>query len=177
MRRFYRRLRREPRSRLHAQTGRVKLLKKIKINDKWKLATALFDSKGRVRRDHVNVEGKDELHPEGTYYLEWWSRGERSREAAGPDAFIAAERARHKQAELSADAQRPARCRRPRSKPGTRHRQRRALTKYEDYIRYHRSLRTFRTYRPILTPSVNSAPAPTSTRSSAGPCWTSLRAA
>ena len=47
--------------------GRVKLLKKIKHNDNWIFATALFDTKGRVRRDHVTVEGRDELHPEGVY--------------------------------------------------------------------------------------------------------------
>ena len=82
--------------------ARVILLKQIKHDGKWIPAPALFDSKGRVRRDHVTVQGRDELHPEGTYYLEWWSGGERSREAGGPDAFLAAERARHKQAELSA---------------------------------------------------------------------------
>jgi len=128
----------------------VKLLKKIKTDDVWKLAPALFDSKARVRRDHVKVAGKDELHAEGTYYLEWWSGGERSREAAGPDAFIAAERARHKQAELDAirnglidTSAAPESPERVTVKD--------ALAKYEDYIRYHRSLRTFRTYRPILT--------------------------
>ena len=48
--------------------SRVKLLKKIKIPShdgaKWTFATALFDTKGRVRRDHVMVNGKDEVHPE-----------------------------------------------------------------------------------------------------------------
>jgi hypothetical protein len=31
----------------------------------------LFDSKGRVRRDHVRVQGRDEAHPEGGYFIEW----------------------------------------------------------------------------------------------------------
>jgi len=128
--------------------GRVKLLKKIKHNDKWIFATALFDSKGRVRRDHVTVETCDELHTEGVYFLQWWNAGIRTHEAVGPDAFVAAERARRKQAELSA----------VRSGVTTDHTEakadritvKNALEKYEDYIRYHRSLRTFRTYRPIL---------------------------
>ncbi len=81
---------------------RVKLLKQIKVNDKWMLAPALFDSKGRVRRDHVRVKGKDEIHPEGSYFIEWWDEGRRHREAAGADAFDAADKARVKQAELSA---------------------------------------------------------------------------
>jgi hypothetical protein len=46
--------------------GTVKLLKKRKTNEVWKLAPALFDSKARVRRDHIKVAGKDELHAEGT---------------------------------------------------------------------------------------------------------------
>jgi hypothetical protein len=46
--------------------GTVKLLKKMKTNEVWKLAPALFDSKARVRRDHIKVAGKDELHAEGT---------------------------------------------------------------------------------------------------------------
>jgi len=39
--------------------------------------SALFDSKGRVRRDHVMIEGRDEAHSEGSYYLEWWDGGKR----------------------------------------------------------------------------------------------------
>ena len=54
---------------------RVTLLKQIKSNDKWIPAAALFDSKGRVRRDHVRVAGRDEVHPEGSYFLEWWEEG------------------------------------------------------------------------------------------------------
>jgi hypothetical protein len=65
------------------RSSRVKLLKQVKINDKWVLATALFDTKGRVRKDHVRVSGDDENHPEGSYFLEWWDQGQRHREAAG----------------------------------------------------------------------------------------------
>ena len=71
---------------------RAKLLKKIKNNGNWILVPALFDSKGRVRRDHVRVAGRDEVHPEGSYFIEWWEEGRRVKEAAGPDAFIAAEK-------------------------------------------------------------------------------------
>jgi integrase/recombinase XerD len=82
--------------------SRVKLLKQIKVDSAWALAPALFDSKGRIRRDHVMIEGRDEAHPEGSYFLEFWDQGKRKREAVGPDAFVAAEHAKHPQAELSA---------------------------------------------------------------------------
>ncbi len=82
--------------------GDVKLFKQIKIDGSWKLAPALYDSKGRVRRDHVRVQGRDEQHAEGTYYLEYWTAGKRTREPAGADAFMAAEAAKRKQAERGA---------------------------------------------------------------------------
>src|ERR1017187_10403346 len=84
------------------RSSRVKLLKQVKINDKWVLATALFDTKGRVRKDRVLVSGNDENHCEGSYFIEWWDHGQRHREAAGALAQDAAERARIKQAELAA---------------------------------------------------------------------------
>jgi integrase/recombinase XerD len=127
--------------------GEVKLFKQIKINGAWKLAPALFDTKGRVRRDHVRVKGGDEIHPEGCYYLEWWDAGKRTREPGGPDAFIAAEKARHKHAERIAVRSGivPANDNAPDHTP-----LKTAIDKYEQYIQFHRSLRTFRTYRPIL---------------------------
>ena len=84
------------------RSSRVKLFKQIKINDKWALAPVLFDSKGRVRKDRVLVNGGEENHPEGSYFIEWWDRGQRYREAVGPHAPDAAEKARIKQAELAA---------------------------------------------------------------------------
>jgi integrase/recombinase XerD len=129
--------------------GRVKLLKKIKHNDKWVFAPALFDSKARVRRDHVAVEGRDVLHPEGVYFLQWWKDGTRTHEAVGADAFLAAEKAKHKQAEM--DAVRNGLMPEPVAEAEPEHTTlTAAIDSYTEYIRYHRSLRTFRTYRPIL---------------------------
>jgi hypothetical protein len=131
------------------KTPRVTLLKQVKANDKWMPAPALFDSKGRIRRDHVRIAGRDEAHPEGSYFIEWWEGGRRVKEAVGPDAFIAAEKARNKQAELSAIR---SGFIAPEPEPAVQERitVAEALDKYCEYIRYHRTLRTFRTYRPIL---------------------------
>ena len=137
--------------------ARVILLKQIKHDGRWIPAPALFDSKGRVRRDHVRVQSRDEVHPEGSYFIEWREEGRRIKQAAGPDAFIAAELGRRKQAELSAVRNgiipAPANDNHATEVP-ERIRLTEALDRYSEYIRYHRSLRTFRTYRPILpTPS------------------------
>jgi hypothetical protein len=85
-----------------AQRVRVILLKQINHSGRWIPAPALFDSKGRVRRDHVRVKGRDAVHSEGGYFIEWRENGKRVKQSAGPDAFAAAELARRKQAELSA---------------------------------------------------------------------------
>ena len=132
------------------KTFRIKLFKQIKIGESWIHAPALFDSKGRIRRDHVRVNGTDEVHAEGSYYVEFWDRGKRSREAVGPDAFAAAEKARIRQAELAAmrDGIIPALVA-PAPEP-ERPQSSRPSESYTEYIQYHRSLRTFRTYRPIL---------------------------
>jgi integrase/recombinase XerD len=132
------------------RSSRVKLFKQVKMNGKWTLAVALFDSKGRVRKDHVLVKGKDENRPEGSYFIEWWENGHRHREAVGAHAQDAAEKARIKQAELAAvrNGVIPAL---PAIEETPKHTVLAvALDGYAEYVRYHRSLRTFRTYRPIL---------------------------
>jgi integrase len=130
--------------------SRVKLLKQIKIDGNWTHAPALYDSKGRIRRDHVRVNGSDEVHAEGGYFMEFWDQGKRHREVAGPDAFTAAEKARVKQAELSAMRHGiiPPRVEPPAEPERTTVAD--AVKNYTEYIQFHRSLRTFRTYRPIL---------------------------
>ena len=130
--------------------GSVRVLKQIKLPHRWILATALFDSRGRIRPDHVRVKGKDETHPEGSYFIEWSERGRLCKQAVGPDAQHAADTARVKEAQLTAERNGiiPA-APKPEPKP-----ERTALTSalddYVEYVRYHRSLRTYRTYRPIL---------------------------
>src|SRR5579859_1740786 len=132
------------------KSSRVKLFKQVKINDKWALAVVLFDSKGRVRKDHVLVNGKDENHPEGSYFIEWWDRGQRHREAAGPRALDAAEKARIKQTELAAMRDGVIPLTPAVEAAAERTSLAAALDSYKEYVQYHRSLRTFRTYRPIL---------------------------
>ncbi|MGA8232263.1 MAG: site-specific integrase [Candidatus Acidiferrales bacterium] len=129
---------------------RVRLLKQIKIDGKWARVPALYDNKGRIRRDHVRVNGTDEVHPEGSYCIEFWDHGKRRRDSAGPDAFAAAEKARIKDAEISAIRHGiipPPAAPAPEPERTT---VADAVKSYTEYIQYHRSLRTFRTYRPML---------------------------
>src|SRR5260370_7181669 len=79
----------------------VRVLKQIKLPHRWTLATALFDSRGRIRPDHVRVKGKDETHPEGSYFIEWSDHGRLYKQAVGPDAQQAADKPPIKKQQLT----------------------------------------------------------------------------
>ena len=96
------------------------------------------------------IEGRDEAHSEGSYYLEWWDGGKRYREGAGPNAFAAAEKVRVKQAALTAVRSGIIPPLATVELVPQRTMLAAALDGYKDYVQYHRTLRTFRTYRPIL---------------------------
>ena len=79
---------------------RVKILKYIKVGDAWRFANVIKRS-GRIVRDHVLITGRDEHHPEGSYYLEWYEHGKRHRKAVADFATVA-EAARLKAIEVEA---------------------------------------------------------------------------
>src|SRR6202521_6136706 len=57
---------------------------------------------GRVKPDLVIVNGQQERHPEGAYYLEWREDGRRVRVSVGKDGADANARRQRKEAELNA---------------------------------------------------------------------------
>jgi integrase/recombinase XerD len=125
---------------------RVNVLKKVRVNGAWKLASVL-ERNGKIVRDHVLISGNDEHHPEGGYYLEWYQEGKRRRKAVG-DFSEVIEAARRKSIEVNAqkagiiDA----------SEGLEQHRVTisQAIDKYLDFIKDHRKQRTYLTYRYTL---------------------------
>src|SRR5258708_25914901 len=66
----------------------------VKGNGRWPFAPVV-ERNGRIVRDHVLVKGRDEHHPEGRYYLEWYEDGSRHREpVAAFDLVLTAARAK-----------------------------------------------------------------------------------
>ena len=61
-----------------------------------------LSANGRVKPDLVIVNGEQERHPEGAYYLEWRENGRRVRLSVGKDAADASARRLRKEAELNA---------------------------------------------------------------------------
>ena len=128
---------------------RVNVIKRIKLGSKWPFAPVV-EHNGRIVRDHVWVAGRDEHHAEGRYYLEWYEAGKRRRKPV-PKFENLLQAARAKSIQLNAlkagllapdDA--------PVVDEPARLTMNSAIDDYLEYIRKHRSLRTYRTYRPTL---------------------------
>jgi len=128
---------------------RVNVIKRIKLGSKWPFAPVV-ERNGRIVRDHVWVQKRDEHHPEGRYYLEWYEDGRRRRKPVERyDLLLPAARA--KSIELNAvRAGLLALPEAPTTSAPARLTMDAAIDQYLEYIRKHRSLRTYRTYRPVL---------------------------
>lgn len=132
-------------------SNRAKVLKYVKVGDHWRFAKVV-ERNGRIVRDHVLVAGKDEHHPEGTYYLEWYETDNRRRRKAVANFSDLIEEAQRKAIEV--DAMRAgviAPSTSPSAASPARLRVGRAIDDYLDFIRHHRSHRTFLTYRYTLS--------------------------
>jgi integrase len=80
----------------------VNLTKRIQTPHGMRYCRVLLSVNGRVKPDVVVVNGKEERHPEGAYYLEWREGAKRVRLSVGKDAADASARRQRKEAELNA---------------------------------------------------------------------------
>lgn len=128
---------------------RVNVIKMVKVNGKWPFAPVV-ERNGRIVRDHVWIRGRDEHHPEGRYYLEWYEAGKRRREAIGSfDRALTAARAKF--VELEARKAGLLSVPEPRFRPAPdRLTLAVAIDEYLEWVKTQRSLRTYRAYRPTL---------------------------
>lgn len=73
----------------------VNLTKYVKLGGQWRFCPVVFSGNGRIKPDQVLANGKPETHSEGTYYVEWYDSGKRTRRSVGKnalDAFAAQKR-------------------------------------------------------------------------------------
>jgi integrase/recombinase XerD len=85
---------------------RVNLTKRINTSDGLRYCPALVSDNGRIRPDWVWVDGKEERHSEGAYYIDYTdASGKRIRTSVGKAAKEAQAHRLHKEAELRALAQ------------------------------------------------------------------------
>ena len=79
----------------------VNLTKRVKTPQGLRFCPAVISANGRVKPDWIIVAAKEERHPEGAYYLEWYDGRRRVRLSVGKDAVTAAAR-RHRQEQVLA---------------------------------------------------------------------------
>jgi integrase/recombinase XerD len=80
----------------------VNLTKRIQTQHGMRYCRVVLSANGRVKPDYVYVNGHQERHPEGAYYLEWREGSKRVRFSVGKDAQDAAAGRLRKEAELNA---------------------------------------------------------------------------
>jgi integrase/recombinase XerD len=80
----------------------VNLTKRVQTPHGWRYCRIVLSANGRVKPDVVVVNGKEERHPEGAYYLEWREGSKRVRLSVGKDPADAGARRQRKEAELNA---------------------------------------------------------------------------
>src|SRR5258707_4440554 len=80
----------------------VNLTKRVQTPHGWRYRRVLLSANGRVKPDVVVVNGKEERHSEGAYYLEWREGTKRVRLSVGKDPADASARRLRKEAELNA---------------------------------------------------------------------------
>lgn len=83
----------------------VNLTKRIDTPEGRRFCKVVIGPNGRIKPDWVLVNGREEKHPEGGYYLDWRTDGLRRRMAVGTDATAASNSRSRKQAELEAITQ------------------------------------------------------------------------
>lgn len=81
---------------------KVNITKRIETPEGRRYCPVVVDSHGCVQADWVIVNGRQEKHLKGTYYLDWSADGRRRRKSIGQDAAIAGRRLIRKQRELNA---------------------------------------------------------------------------
>jgi integrase/recombinase XerD len=80
----------------------VKLTKRVHTSKGLRYCPVVIALNGRVKPDWVKVNGNQERHPEGAYYIEWCVGSKRVRLSAGKDAANASSDRQRKESELNA---------------------------------------------------------------------------
>jgi integrase/recombinase XerD len=80
----------------------VNLTKRVQTQRGMRYCPAVVAANGRIKPNVVIVNGQEERHPEGAYYLEWREGSRRVRLSVGKDAQDAATRRQRREAELNA---------------------------------------------------------------------------
>jgi integrase/recombinase XerD len=79
----------------------VNLTKRVQTPEGLRYCPVVTSANGRVKPNAVMVDGREQRHPEGAYYIEWRDTGKRIRLSVGKDAAEAAAMRLRKETELN----------------------------------------------------------------------------
>lgn len=138
-------------ARARQYADRVNIVKYIKCGDSWRFAPVI-ERNGKIVRDHVRIDGRDEHHPEGTYYIEWYESGKRRRQSVVEfnEIVDAARRKSIERRAVIAGVLEKSPAEVETSETNARTTLSAAVTHYLKFVKGHRSIRTYRTYRYTL---------------------------
>jgi integrase/recombinase XerD len=86
----------------NTQCKEVNLTKRVQTNKGLRYCRVVLSANGRIKPDLVIINGQQERHLEGAYYLEWRENGRRVRLSVGKDPADASARRQRKESELNA---------------------------------------------------------------------------
>jgi integrase/recombinase XerD len=81
---------------------KVSVTKRVRTLRGLRYCPVVVSANGRIKPDAVFVDSREERHPEGSYYLNWYAGKRLMRVSVGKDAATATARRQQKQAELNA---------------------------------------------------------------------------
>jgi integrase/recombinase XerD len=132
----------------------VNITKRVRIEGKgWRFCEVVFGANRKIRPNAVLIDGKEQVHPEGRYYIDFLQDGQRKRLAAGATAAEAAIAADQQTRTLTARrAAADAGITLPQSKPPAGSRLlKEAVETYLLEIEEHKKKKTHSAYRTALT--------------------------
>jgi integrase/recombinase XerD len=127
----------------------VNLTKRVKLSGQHRYCPVVIAGNGRVKPGYVLVDGQEEYHPEGSYYLDWTEAGRRRRIVVGKDAATALNKKLKRETELKAKAQGIALAPEPGAPTGTDLKQ--AVADYLEDTKLTKKPKTFAAYTVSLT--------------------------
>lgn len=127
----------------------VNVTKRI-VTQVWdRYCPVVVNSSGRIKADWVIVDGHQEKHPGGSYYLEWRENGRRKRLSVGRDATVAFNSQIRKMKELEARAE-GLEVQEPKDHPN-RFQLRSAMADFLEEIKLSRQDKTWQGYKVSFT--------------------------
>ncbi len=127
----------------------VNVVKFVKTSGIWRFVPVVT-KESEIVRDHVWINGRDEYHPEGRYFLDWHENGKRHRRAVGEFEEVAAA-ARAKRRELIASKILANTVIDPNEIEQTKVTLTSGIESYLRFVEIHRNHNTFANYRAALS--------------------------